>query len=419
MTHFEKGSRRVASLLFAGSVAIPARVDAQPPAGSQRAFVPSIPLCPGLTIVTAISQKDGDYESIKTIESISDGTVRLTYSSERMVNDIFSNEGPKLEKLSLRRAIRLEDLRSAPVYLQQFYSELPETIPGTTAIGTSTAVLRALKTRGEAELGIFNAFNGQPSLDRNTHPNVYDFQMMAPIRRIGTAPVMLPVLVNDARVELPAIHARGDFFGDTNEFFFHDDPANPIALKFRLGVGAVGRMSEEERRARGIEPKPDGGEKDLLQVIKISTRCTGTPPQTGAGAGAGQPLSARDALPSAIEHALTTGGKADVYDVYFSFNSDTIRQESEPVLQEIAGILQRHPDWTLRLNGHTDNVASDAYNLELSRRRAAAVKAALVGRYRVDARRLTTSGFGESQPKDTNATLEGRAQNRRVELVRQ
>ena len=96
-----------------------------------------------------------------------------------------------------------------------------------------------------------------------------------------------------------------------------------------------------------------------------------------------------------------------------------IREESEPTLKEIAELLRRHGDWRLQVNGHTDGIGTDQYNLELSKRRAVAVREALVKRYGIDAGRLTSQGFGKSQPKDTNDTLEGRARNRRVELVRQ
>jgi outer membrane protein OmpA-like peptidoglycan-associated protein len=98
--------------------------------------------------------------------------------------------------------------------------------------------------------------------------------------------------------------------------------------------------------------------------------------------------------------------------------SDRIREQSEPTLKEIADLLVRHPDWRLGIEGHTDGIASDRFNLELSARRAAAVKTALTGRYGIAESRLTTSGAGESQPKDRNDTPEGRARNRRVELMR-
>ena len=107
-----------------------------------------------------------------------------------------------------------------------------------------------------------------------------------------------------------------------------------------------------------------------------------------------------------------------MYGIYFDFASDTIRPESEPVLKEIADALAKNPAWKLRVEGHTDNVGGQAYNTELSNRRAAAVKQALAERYHVSADRLTTAGFGASRPKEPNDTLEGRARNRRVELVR-
>jgi outer membrane protein OmpA-like peptidoglycan-associated protein len=89
------------------------------------------------------------------------------------------------------------------------------------------------------------------------------------------------------------------------------------------------------------------------------------------------------------------------------------------VLEEIAGVLKDDPEWKLTVSGHTDNVGGDAYNLDLSKRRAAAVKQALVAQYHVAPERLSTDGFGASRPVDTNDTLAGRARNRRVELTRE
>jgi len=95
-----------------------------------------------------------------------------------------------------------------------------------------------------------------------------------------------------------------------------------------------------------------------------------------------------------------------------------IRTESEPVLDEIAEALRKNPGWKLSIEGHTDNVGGEEHNQTLSARRAEAVKAALVERYAIAPERLTTVGFGASQPKASNATVEGRALNRRVELVK-
>ena len=89
------------------------------------------------------------------------------------------------------------------------------------------------------------------------------------------------------------------------------------------------------------------------------------------------------------------------------------------MLRDIASALTRNPEWNISIDGHTDNVGGDPINLDLSGRRADAVKEALVERYRVSASRLTTTGFGASHPNTSNDTLSGRARNRRVELVRQ
>jgi outer membrane protein OmpA-like peptidoglycan-associated protein len=111
--------------------------------------------------------------------------------------------------------------------------------------------------------------------------------------------------------------------------------------------------------------------------------------------------------------------RVDVYGIYFDFASDRLRPESAPVLREIGEALTRNPTWTLTINGHTDNVGGDAFNLDLSKRRSLSVRRALSETYHIEPVRLTTGGFGASQPKESNATVDGRAKNRRVELVRQ
>ena len=365
-----------------------------------------IPMCVGLTIVTAISEIDGDYESIKTIESINDQQVRLRYSSERRVQDLMDNE-PKLERKTLTRTMLTKDLATSNLYEQIFDDQLPDPIPGTTAIGTSTAVLNEMKTKGEVELGFFIAFTATPSLDREVHPNVWDNQMTGKFQRVDASPVMLPVIVNNVPVELPTLHVAGDFVGDKTEFFFLDDPANPLSIKWRYGIDSVSEEDFEKFKKAGMKLNRDLA---TLQVIKISDPCAG-PPDAASTPG--------NSNSNQIEKSLASTGKADVYDIYFSFNSDQIRTESEPRIKEIAAALDKHPDWKLSVDGHTDSVGSNNYNLDLSRRRAAAVKDALVKRYKIDPKRLATVGYGSTRPKVTNDTLEGRARNRRVELVRQ
>jgi outer membrane protein OmpA-like peptidoglycan-associated protein len=120
-----------------------------------------------------------------------------------------------------------------------------------------------------------------------------------------------------------------------------------------------------------------------------------------------------------LEQQLETEKHADIYGVYFDFGSDVMRPESDLVLQEVAEVMKKHPDWKLQVDGHTDNVGGGgAANLDLSRRRAAVVRVALMQRFAISADRLATGGFGAGRPKKTNDTIEGRALNRRVELRR-
>ncbi|MGH7272583.1 MAG: OmpA family protein, partial [Polyangiaceae bacterium] len=90
-------------------------------------------------------------------------------------------------------------------------------------------------------------------------------------------------------------------------------------------------------------------------------------------------------------------------------------KDSEDILDAVQKILTDHPDIRVRIEGHTDNVAWPALNRALSKHRADSVKAWLV-HHGVDASRLTTQGFGPDRPIDTNATYEGRRNNRRVEF---
>jgi outer membrane protein OmpA-like peptidoglycan-associated protein len=114
---------------------------------------------------------------------------------------------------------------------------------------------------------------------------------------------------------------------------------------------------------------------------------------------------------------ISATGKVAIYGIYFDFNKADVKPESEPVLKEIAALLKQNPK--LYVVGHTDNVGSLAANMDLSQRRADAVVQALVSKHGVDASRLKAHGVGPLCPVASNKTEEGRAKNRRVELVEQ
>ena len=103
--------------------------------------------------------------------------------------------------------------------------------------------------------------------------------------------------------------------------------------------------------------------------------------------------------------------------VFFDFDKDTIKPQFEPLLKNAAEVMEINPGLTVEIQGHTDSMGSEEYNQKLSERRAKAVKNALINRG-VNGRRMTTVGFGEAKPAESNETEEGRAFNRRVSFER-
>ncbi|MCS6824905.1 MAG: OmpA family protein [Cytophagaceae bacterium] len=99
----------------------------------------------------------------------------------------------------------------------------------------------------------------------------------------------------------------------------------------------------------------------------------------------------------------------------FEVDKDIIKESSYPSLDALAKVMRNNPKYKLYLEGHTDSDGDDEHNMDLSKRRAAAVKKYLVSKG-VQEYRITTDGFGETRPVDTNATPEGRKKNRRVEM---
>lgn len=118
-------------------------------------------------------------------------------------------------------------------------------------------------------------------------------------------------------------------------------------------------------------------------------------------------------------HKLVEEGKFSTTAILFDVNEATIKPESGGVLKEIATVLNEYKDFKVKIIGHTDSDGSDAANLTLSKKRAAAVKDALVNEYKVDAERIETDGKGETVAIGDNKTKEGKAQNRRVEFIKQ
>jgi outer membrane protein OmpA-like peptidoglycan-associated protein len=198
------------------------------------------------------------------------------------------------------------------------------------------------------------------------------------LTRKGTT--TFPVLIDGQRVQVPALQVRGTFaFKERQmqqDFVLLADREHPLVLKVLTGT-------------------------DVFQVIRIDL-----PASKSA-----RPLSV-------VEARLQNDCRAELPGIYFDFAAATLSDQSRDTLASLAQIIGRHADWRLSIEGHTDDIGSDADNLKLSQARAQAVAIGLTQQYGVDASRLASKGYGESQPREPNATLEGRARNRRVEVVR-
>ncbi|MBM3744763.1 MAG: OmpA family protein [Acidobacteria bacterium] len=163
---------------------------------------------------------------------------------------------------------------------------------------------------------------------------------------------------------------------------------------WRLVVGKVVKGGDElwaEIAAQG-----DGGFYILNVVVKEAMK--------------------QDVSASALFEAINREGRVALY-INFDTGKATIRPDSQPVIDQVAEMLQTNAGLMLSVEGHTDSVGTPASNKILSENRAKAVVAALAAKG-IDAKRLTAAGWGQDKPIADNQTEEGRAKNRRVELVK-
>ena len=195
----------------------------------------------------------------------------------------------------------------------------------------------------------------------------------------------------------PEVKARWDFI---------DERPNDHFVDYLAGIGfqfAWGSPRPAPAPAAAVPtpppPPPEPKDSDGDGVLDPADQC----PDTPRGA-------AVDALGCPRKGSVTLKG------VNFEFNSARLTGESRPILDEVAADLEKHPRLKVELEGHTDSVGADAYNLKLSQQRADAVREYLISQG-VAATQLTARGFGESRPLANNNTADGRAENRRVAMA--
>jgi outer membrane protein OmpA-like peptidoglycan-associated protein len=263
------------------------------------------------------------------------------------------------------RSIRTADRQSARVMVLGYNSQMPHVIADTTTLGISTAVLEELRTAGQASMGLI--------------PDTSMRIMKGGLKLVGKS--KLQIAVGSDHMTVPVVEASAQFSDGAKraegQLIILDNRNNPLVLEYTLNF--KGEKTPRKERIVLVTP--------------------------GAG------------MRSEMEQALTTIREYTTRGIHFDFDKATIRRTSAGLLDDIALTLRNNPLWTLQITGHTDSIGQASYNKELSRRRADAVKAALVKRG-IEAHRLATSGAGASAPVASNKTLEGRAQNRRVVLAR-
>jgi outer membrane protein OmpA-like peptidoglycan-associated protein len=120
-----------------------------------------------------------------------------------------------------------------------------------------------------------------------------------------------------------------------------------------------------------------------------------------------------------MARTIASSGRVALYGILFDTNKADMKPESKPALDETDKLLKNDPALKLHVVGHTDNVGGLEFNLALSKMRAEAVVATLVKHYGVDPDRLISNGVAYLAPVAVNTSDEGRAKNRRVELVPQ
>ncbi len=348
---------------------------------------------PGLVGVSAIrdARQGVDYESVSTITAVGVDGVRA--SSQWTVPDAAAPD--KTQIRSATTFTRAEDLQGARRIVLWQLSADPETLPGTTHGRPSAELFDEVRNKGEAQVAVGAVSVRDGSVLGGMLAGRKYFR--GALKRVGIEPVR--VLVDGAPMVLPALHVKGTLsVGDDRaeaEFWWLDDRQAPLLLKLAF-QGSVAQTVRIDRPRKKVFIAAEGA------AVKIADK------NHTADAG-GESLTQELAGKSC---------RAEVPGIYFLTNSAQLLPESQPAVERIASMLKAKSEWVVTIEGHTDNTGSETFNLDLSRRRAEALRSELVARQGIVADRLRTAGFGAKRPVDTNDTLDGRAHNRRVEVSR-
>lgn len=208
--------------------------------------------------------------------------------------------------------------------------------------------------------------------------------------------------------------------GFTTQFSCRREECGDVIEFFGRGAPEGGQLTNWDTVTYIILKKadPKGDVWASFQAIEFGDAPLST--QTAVNVVELQPMETdkivvRDA--STMQQAIASDGRIALYGIYFDFDKAEVKPESDPQIAEIAKLLQAEPGLNVYVVGHTDGKGSQEYNLALSQRRAEAVVAVLAGRHGIAPDRVVPAGVGMLAPVASNAMEEGRAKNRRVEIV--
>jgi outer membrane protein OmpA-like peptidoglycan-associated protein len=247
--------------------------------------------------------------------------------------------------------------------------------------------------------------------------------------------VLTALCVSNAHAQLSRLNLTGAWDGNFwggSEFTLTQD-GDRVTGKFVYGNGdgfARGNWSDG-RLILILTPTTAlvGGSCDPRKILVISAKGTATSVEPYAldlannlvlnGRMSRKSPSAGPAIQYPYEAELKNCGQLATYELAFDTNSDKLKGTDWPILQTLADLMKKDKALKIEIAGHTDSTGNAAANQTLSEKRANTVKQTLVTRYGADASRLTAKGYGPDQPLADNGSEQGRAINRRVELVKQ
>ncbi|WP_026611721.1 OmpA family protein [Methylocaldum szegediense] len=200
-------------------------------------------------------------------------------------------------------------------------------------------------------------------------------------------------------------------------------PAGSTGTFWEVGNGQIGMPTTWDTTVYLLAERDGPEGRVTVGMLGVETKATKSRPLTPHVAVTvveSKPMEADKIAvvkSSEMQQALERDGRIAIYGIYFDFDKAEIKPESEPQIVQLAALLKENPKLKVLIVGHTDGKGAFDYNLSLSQRRAQAVADTLVSAHGIARDRLTPAGAGMLAPVASNKTEEGRAKNRRVEIV--